>query len=322
MSALFELRDLSVEFDVRGAKLAALDRVTLSIERGRSIGLVGESGSGKSTLARAMVGLAPIRSGSLALDGRVLGSLDDAIERRALARRVQIVFQDPFASLDPRQTVESIVTEPLVIQGLGTERERRTRVFAVLEAVGLSTHDIARHPHEFSGGQRQRIAIARALVIEPELLILDEPTSALDVSIRAQILNLLVDLERRFALTMLLISHDLAVVRHVCRDIAVMYFGRVVERGPAERVFAEPEHPYTQALLAGARELAPEADRAVRARAIFGEPPSLFAPPTGCAFHPRCAEREQIGARCAQERPELAALSREPDRSSACHLRH
>ncbi len=295
MSPLLAVRDLAVRFplgrrDVFGRPrrwLDAVHGVSFELERGECLGLVGESGSGKSTVARALLGLhrrATARvSGSVRLDGVELVGLS----RRAWLphrRRIQMVFQDPYASLDPRQTVGSILAEPLAIQGLAKPRERRLRALFLLDAVGLSPRHLNRYPHEFSGGQRQRIGIARALALEPELLVLDEPVSALDVSIQAQIVNLLAELRERLGLAYLFIAHDLAIVRHLSQRVAVMYRGRIVETAPRDLLFGDPRHPYTRALLAAV----PDACAARRApNASPSDAPAPAVPPAQDAVHPR-----------------------------------
>lgn len=317
MTALVEFVDLVVRFRERGGarELTAVDGVTLALERGGALALVGESGSGKTTLARSLLGLVPVAGGSIRFDGRDLAALTGA-ERRAVCRRIGVVFQDPFASLDPRMSVAELLAEPLAIHGVTNVREQRARSFALLEAVGLSTHDIVRHPHEFSGGQRQRIAIARALALEPELLVLDEPTSALDVSVQAQILNLLASLRERLGLAYLFITHDLGLVHQMCDSIAVLYFGRLVETNRVASFFREPLHPYSRALLALARR-EPDA----RERIVAAEAPSPFALPSGCNFHPRCPRRAEGGGRCEGERPPLFELAPPTRATVACHLR-
>jgi len=227
----------------------ALNGVSFSIEAGRSLGIVGESGSGKSTLARLVMALDRPTAGRVLMQGRDLHALS-ASELRHARREFQMVFQDPYGSLDPRQAIERIVTEPLAAQGAIAAHERHRRAAEVLESVGLRTADLGKYPHEFSGGQRQRIAIARALITRPRLIVADEPVSALDVSVQAQVLNLMQDLQARYGVTYMLISHDLAVVQHLCDDVAVLWQGRIVEQGPPQRLFAEPQHPYTRALLA------------------------------------------------------------------------
>jgi oligopeptide/dipeptide ABC transporter ATP-binding protein len=320
---LLELRGLRVEFpsggrDWRGRPreiLRAVDGISLQLERGDSLGLVGESGCGKSTLARAIVGLKRPSAGEILLDGVALGSLRGRAAREQ-RRRIQMLHQDPFASLDPRRTALQSVIEPLAIQRMFKPRERRLRALVLFEAVGLDPLQAERFPHEFSGGQRQRIALARALALEPALLVLDEPTSALDVSVQAQVIELLADLQRRFELAYLFISHDLALVRHLCPRVAVMYFGRVVEAAPRDELFSDPRHPYTRMLLACAPSADPDFDRFRETIAIDGEAPSLAHPPSGCSFHPRCGEREKVpGERCTRESP---ALEREGPRERAC----
>ncbi|MCB9914326.1 MAG: ATP-binding cassette domain-containing protein [Planctomycetes bacterium] len=300
--SLLEVRDLAKHFTVGargflgrgGAVLRAVDGVSFELERGRALGLVGESGCGKSTAARTIVGLHRATAGSVRLGGVELTGLSRR-EWQAHRGRLQMIFQDPYASLDPRQTVASILTEPLAIHRRGKPRERRLRALALLDAVGLNPRHINRYPHEFSGGQRQRIGIARALALEPEVLVCDEPVSALDVSIQAQIVNLLAELRERFQLAYLFIAHDLAVVRHVCEEVAVMYLGRIVERAPRDELFERPRHPYTQALLSAVPLPDPAAERARRRIVLEGDVPSPLHPPPGCAFEPRCPARARPG---------------------------
>ena len=260
----------------------AVDGVSLTLKKGETLGIVGESGCGKSTLARLILRLIEPTSGRVSLDGEDILSLGAAALRRR-RRDMQIVFQDPFASLDPRMTVAQIIAEPLDIHGLGTASERRRKVEDLLLMVGLDRSALTRYPHEFSGGQRQRIGIARAIALEPRLLVLDEPVSALDVSIQSQILNLLVDLKARFNLSYIFISHDLSVVEHVSDRVAVMYLGRIVEEGTATQVLRQPRHPYTEALVSAV----PGAKAGGRI-VLKGDPPSPEAIPEGCRFHPRC----------------------------------
>ncbi len=313
MSALLEVRGLQKHFAARGGVVRAVEDVSFELERGSTLGLVGESGCGKSTTARCLVGLEQPSAGSIRLAGTELGSLS-ARQWFPLRRRIQIVFQDPLAALDPRQRLGAAVEEPLVIHGRGKPAERRKRVLELFESVGLSAAHTERYAHELSGGQRQRVGIARALALEPELLVLDEPLSALDVSVQAQIVQLLSELARRYSLSYVLISHDLARVRELCAQVAVMYLGRIVERGPCEQVFAAPAHPYTRALLAAVPIADPRRERQ-RARVLLaGEPPSPLHPPSGCAFHPRCPRRSEVPEdRCARVRPELSERA-------ACHL--
>jgi oligopeptide/dipeptide ABC transporter ATP-binding protein len=332
MSALLEVRDLVKHFAVgeRGLlarareTLRAVDGVTFELERGRTLGLVGESGSGKSTTARVIIGLERATSGSVKLDGVELTTLTrkEWFPRR---RRMQMIFQDPYASLDPRQSIASILEEPLIIHRIGKPHERKQRVLALLDAVGLEPRHLPRYPHEFSGGQRQRIGIARALALEPEILICDEPVSALDVSIQAQVVNLLKDLQERFGLALLFIAHDLALVRHVCDDVAVMYLGKIVERAPREQLFERTLHPYTRALLSAVPVLDPELARTKQRVVLRGDPPSPTHPPSGCAFHPRCPERDHVPqGRCERDVPLLCARSPRDSHGEphlcACHL--
>ncbi len=287
----------------------ALDGVSLRLEAGETLGVVGESGCGKSTLARCVVGLERPTSGTVRLHGRDLKDWD----RLDLSRRVQMIFQDPFSSLNPRWTIGATVAEPLAIHRAGSRAERRERTEELLRLVGLSAEHLGRYPHEFSGGQRQRVAIARALALNPELLVCDEPVSALDVSIRAQVLNLLADLQQQLNLTYLFISHDLSVVGHLCDRVAVMYLGRVVELAPRQTLFASPAHPYTQALLSAVPVPDPSA---LRQRIVLtGDMPSPTAPPPGCPFHPRCPKAMDI---CRTTPPQWSTPS--PGQSTTCHL--
>ncbi len=284
----------------RGSRaVRAVDRVSLAIQPGETVGLVGESGCGKTTLGRLVLRLVEPTAGDVRFEGRSLLALRPA-ELRALRRRMQMIFQDPYGSLNPRMRVGTIVGEGLAIHALGTPAERRTRVGELLELVGLPPDAGGRYPHEFSGGQRQRIGIARALAVEPRFVVADEAVSALDVSIQAQIINLLQDLRVRLGLTMLFIAHDLRVVEHISDRVAIMYLGRIVEMGPRERIFAAPRHPYTRALLSAV----PVADPRRRHERIelSGELPSPLSPPAGCAFHPRCPHAEDV---CRRVTPPL-----------------
>jgi peptide/nickel transport system ATP-binding protein len=317
---MLELRDAARYFDVsrpalqrlianEGKRiLRAVDGVNLSVPKGTTLSLVGESGCGKSTVARLAVGLYRPSAGQVVFDGRDLAEARAASDQR---RRMQMIFQDPYASLNPRWRVRDIVAEPIRAFGLLPDRAaQEARVSELLTQVGLSPLDGHKFPHEFSGGQRQRISIARALSSNPEFLVCDEPTSALDVSVQAQILNLMKELQSRMGLTYLFISHNLAVVRQVSDRIGVMYLGRIAELAPAESLFRHPRHPYTRALM----EAIPDLDMTGRVRIpVGGEVPSPINPPTGCAFHPRCP---LAGPRCKAERPELKAAG---DAMVACH---
>jgi oligopeptide/dipeptide ABC transporter ATP-binding protein len=318
MTTLLEAQNLTKHFPLRrglfgsdpGA-VRAVDGVSFAIEAGRTLGVVGESGCGKSTTAKLVLKLEEPTSGEIRFEGRALQKLD-ASELRQYRRSVQAVFQDPFASLNPRMRVGAIIAEPLVTNEKIDKAHARERVARLLDMVGLPARSADLYPHEFSGGQRQRIAIARALALSPKLVVLDEPVSALDVSIRAQILNLLVDLQRDLGLAYLFIAHDLAAVAHMSHTIAVMYLGQLVEYGPAKTVASDPKHPYTQALFSAALPSHP--DEAREEIILTGEVPSPVNPPSGCRFHPRCPH---VLPRCAPEVPKLRpAFGRE----TACHL--
>jgi len=316
---LVEARDLVKRFPVRGGLFGrargavhAVESVSLAIPPGETLGLVGESGCGKSTLGRLLLRLLEPTAGDVLFDGRSLAGLPPAA-MRALRREMQVVFQDPYGSLNPRMRVADIVAEGLVIHRLGTRAERDARVAELLALVGLPPDAARRYPHEFSGGQRQRIGIARALAVGPRFVVADEPVSALDVSIQAQIVNLLQDLRRRLGLTMLFISHDLRVVRHVSDRVAIMYLGRIVEIGPRDRIFAAPRHPYTKALLAAVPRPDPHA-RPPR-QPLPGDVPDPADPPPGCAFHPRCPWAED---RCRTTPPALAGGR--DGHAVACHV--
>ena len=299
MSAVLALSDLCVRFPGKGRPVRAVDGVSLAIAPGEALGLVGESGCGKSSLANAVVGLVRPHSGSVKLRGEEIGFADRAQLRR-LREHVQMVFQDPATSLNPRMSIGDAIGEPLLVRALARGAALRARVAALLEEVGLRADQAGRMPHQLSGGQRQRVVIARALALRPELLVCDEAVSALDVSVRAQILNLLVELQRTRRMASLFVSHDLAVVRHVCDRVAVMYLGQLVELAPATELYATPRHPYTRALLAAVPEPDPVAQRGKLRVPLFGEIPSPADPPAGCRFHTRCPMAE---ARCAAEVP-------------------
>lgn len=316
-----EVRDLAVHYPIRGSLLRAgsdrvvkaVDGVSLEVGRGEILGLVGESGCGKSTLARAILQLTPVVAGSVRLGGRTLSELGRE-ELRRVRSGMQMVFQDPYGSLNPRMTVYDTLAEALTAHRDIPVSERAGRVAELMERVGLSAPFARRYPHEFSGGQRQRIAIARALAVEPGLIVADEPVSALDVSIQAQIVNLLARLCRELSLALVFISHDLAVVRHIADRIAVMYLGRLVEQGPAAAVFDAPRHPYTRALVSAIPLPDPDRERARERIVLNGDPPSPAHPPSGCPFHPRCPMAVEA---CSREVPVLRTMG---DRQVACPL--
>ena len=342
---LLSVTGLKTWFPVRGGLLSgkryvrAVDGVDLRVRRGRTLGLVGESGSGKTTAGRTILRLIPATAGRVVFDGKDVLALGRA-EMRGLRRRMQIIFQDPVGSLNPRMTVQSIVGEPLAVHGLAPRAERRGRVGQLLQRVGLSPAYAKRYPHEFSGGQRQRIGIARALACEPDLIVCDEPVSALDVSIQAQILNLLSDLQDELGLSYLFIAHNLAVVEHFADEVAVMYLGRIVEYASRDALYGEPRHPYTESLMSAAPIPDPAA-RSTRVR-LRGEIPSPINPPSGCPFHPRCPLTRKLAeglppdqtesirseglsvevvARCVHETPELAPMTDDSQHAHACLIR-
>jgi oligopeptide/dipeptide ABC transporter ATP-binding protein len=298
-------------FGAHRGVVRAVDGVSFAIEGGKTLGVVGESGCGKTTTAKLVLGLEDPTGGSICFEGRDLGGLD-AAGRRHYRKSVQAVFQDPYASLNPRMRISAIIAEPLVTNETVTPDVVRTRMLEMLDLVGLPARSADLFPHEFSGGQRQRIAIARALVLSPRLVVLDEPVSALDVSIRAQILNLLRELQDRLGLSYLFIAHDLAAVAHMSHEIVVMYLGKIVESGEAQALAHEAMHPYTKALFAAALPSHPDEQR--EEAVLQGEVPSPLNPPSGCHFHPRCPHAT---ARCAQEMPQLRAVN---GRMVACHL--
>jgi len=314
-SPLVEVRDLAKTFNVSAPWLNrvverkpkqfvhAVDGVSFSVERGKTLALVGESGCGKSTVARLLVGLYAPTAGSVLFDGEDIAATLAGSGAAKLRRRMQMIFQDPYASLNPRWTVRDIVAEPLTEHGLiRNAAELKSRVAELLTSVGLAAADMEKFPHQFSGGQRQRISIARALATEPEFLVCDEPTSALDVSVQAQVLNIMKDLQRKQGLTYLFISHNLAVVRHVSDQVGVMYLGRLVELADKATLFSQPRHPYTRMLL----DAIPDMHMSGRARTpVQGEVPNPLNPPSGCSFHPRCPH---ANARCKAERPALLTI--------------
>ncbi len=320
---LLEIRNLKKYFPIEKGVfrqvtgwVKAVDDVSLTLYPGETLGLVGESGCGKTTLGRCTIRAISASAGEILLhvDGTVLRV--HALNRKALRatrRHMQMVFQDPYGSLDPRKTVLDIVGEPLRIQKMGDAYEIELRVRELMQLVGLDVKYLKRYPHAFSGGQRQRIGIARALSLRPELIVCDEPVSALDVSVQAQILNLLQDLQREFALTYLFVAHDLSVIRHICSAVAVMYLGKIVEQAPTDMLFQTPKHPYTEALLSAIPE--PDPDVGLREILLEGDVPSPANPPPGCSFHTRCTYAEAV---CRQEEPAWTEV--QPGHFSACHF--
>lgn len=300
-------------FRQKDAFVHAVDGISLSVLKGETLGLVGESGCGKSTLGRLVLGLEKPSDGSIVFEGKDLGSLS-AAEMTQIRRRMQVIFQDPYSALNPRQTIRRIIMEPLTIHRVGTRTERLERVRQLMDEVGLRPEYETRYPHEFSGGQRQRIGIARALTLNPSLIVADEPVSALDVSIRSQVLNLLQDLQIKYDLTYLFISHDLSVVEHISDRVAVMYLGKIVEIGPKEEMYDAPIHPYTEALLSAVPVPDPRSDK--RRIILEGDVPSPISPPTGCRFHPRCRLRISL---CSENEPLLTNVGNE--HWGACHVR-
>ncbi len=319
--ALVEVRGMKKHFPItRGVifqheigSVKAVDGVSFDIRRGETLGLVGETGCGKSTTAKLLMRLIAATEGELRFEGEDITRMRGA-RLKALRREMQMIFQDPYSSLNPRKTIGSIIAEPLVIHGLGEGKgERRKAVQDLMETVGLNPEHYNRYPHEFSGGQRQRIGVARALALKPKLLIADEPVSALDVSIQAQVLNLLRDMQREFGLTLVFIAHDLSVVRHMCDRVAVMYLGKIVEIGPGDAIYGFPRHPYTGALLAAVPVPDPSKHGSNR-RLLTGDVPSPANPPKACRFHTRCPKAQAL---CSQEEPQLEEKS--GGGHTACH---
>jgi oligopeptide/dipeptide ABC transporter ATP-binding protein len=329
---LLAVRDLKKHFPIRGGLFSrvreyvkAVDGVTFSIGKGQTLGLVGESGCGKTTVGRAILRLIPATAGAVEFEGDDILQLDRR-QLREKRRRMQIVFQDPNGSLNPRMTIEQIVGEPLEVHGIARGAALREEVAQLLSQVGLRPEVMNRYPHEFSGGQRQRIAVARAIVLKPAFIVCDEPTSALDVSIRAQIINLLQDLQAARGLSYLMISHDLGVVRHISNAVAVMYLGKIVEQAPTETLYSNPRHPYTQVLLSAIPVPNPRlrnaANRRVKSLDTDDAVPSPINIPSGCPFHPRCPLYAAKGkpAECRSTMPELAPLKSQPDHVVRCHF--
>jgi peptide/nickel transport system ATP-binding protein/oligopeptide transport system ATP-binding protein len=317
---ILQVRDLKKHFPIKDHLLfskpskfvKAVDGVSFDVFRGETLGIVGESGCGKSTMARLITQLIRPTSGSVLFNGQDLAALSDK-ELKKARKSIQMVFQNPYASLDPRKTVEQLIMEPLVIHQVGTPEERRKKVTELLEVVGLSDYHRERYPHEFSGGQRQRINIARALALHPDLVICDEPVSALDVSIQAQVINLLKELQSSFGLTYLFISHDLNVVKYISDRIAVMYLGRIVEMGTYEDIYRSPQHPYTRALLSAVPKESPKEEK--QRIILTGDVPSPMNPPSGCHFHKRCPYATE---RCKTESPALQSYRGQ--HLVSCHL--
>jgi oligopeptide/dipeptide ABC transporter ATP-binding protein len=321
--ALLEVRDLKKHFPVRGGVFSrkvgvvrAVDGVSFDLRKGETLGLVGESGCGKSTLGRTILRLEEPTAGEVRYEGRDILSADRH-ELFTLRRNLQMIFQDPYSSLNPRMTIGEIVREPLDIHREGTDSDRTRKVASLLSAVGLKPDMVTRYPHEFSGGQRQRIGIARTLALNPKIIIADEPVSALDVSVRAQVINLMVQLQRELGLTYVFISHDLSVVEYLTDRIAIMYLGRIIEMGARETIFARPAHPYTRALIAAVPIPDPRARK--EPELIKGEIPSPLNPPSGCSFHPRCPFAI---AACKEVEPPLEAVDGHATHVAACIRKH
>ena len=325
MSELLVVENLQKHFPVtqglvfqrQVGAVKAVDDVSFTVNAGETLGVVGESGCGKSTMARCVARLLQPTGGKIIFDGRDITTLDRSA-MRPIRREMMMVFQDPYASLNPRKRVGAIVGEPLEVHGIGTDAERKRRVQELLEIVGLNSEHYNRFPHEFSGGQRQRIGIARALAINPKLIICDEPVSALDVSVQAQILNLLKDLQKDFGLTYIFIAHDLNVVRHVSERVMVMYLGKAVEVGSRDQLYRDPKHPYSGALLSAVPIADPELGRSRKPIVLQGDVPSPLNPPKACPFHPRCPRF--VAGKCDVDTPPFAPVGGDDTHLSACHF--
>lgn len=302
-------------FSKTQAYVKAVDDISFNVKKGETFGLVGESGCGKSTTGRSLLRLIEPTEGQIWFEGQNISQLSSE-ELRRKRRDMQIVFQDPFSSLDPRHSVQRILEEPLIVHGVGNRMERQSIIQRLIDVVGLTSSHLQRYPHQFSGGQRQRIGIARALSLQPKLIVADEPVSALDVSIQSQVINLMQDLQDEFGLTYIFIAHDLSVVRHICDRVAVMYLGRIVEMADKESLYSNPQHPYTQALLSAVPE--PNPDMKKERVILQGEVPSPANAPIGCAFHTRCPKVMDV---CTTHRPDLVSRNNvEGDHLTACHL--
>lgn len=302
-------------FSRRAELVRAVDSVSLTVNKGEVFGVVGESGCGKSSLGRVLLRLEELDSGRVCFQGEELGNFHTS-RLKQFRREAQIIYQDPYSALNPRKKIGALLQEPLDIHGVGDKKERRERTAYLLEKVGLLAEHAQRYPHQFSGGQRQRIVIARALALNPQLILADEPVSALDVSIQAQVINLLMDLRTEFELTYVFISHDLSVIEHICDKVAVMYLGRIVELSGKQEFYKQPKHPYSQALLSAAP--VPNPEHTKKHIILQGDVPSPIRPPSGCPFHPRCPLRKAEWRECITERPSLREIS--PKRWIACHF--